>query len=79
MLLSGILAKVKKPNKYYIFLFHTRHNHKLISWQTHIDKHKLIQLFDKLMLMSVSYGICKFMLERNKNILIWFVHFCQNA
>ena len=53
ILLSGILAKVNKPNKYILI----SHKHKLIPQLTQNDKHKLISLVDKLMPMCVSYGI----------------------
>ena len=63
VLLLGILAKVNKPNKNILIL----------------HKHKLIPPVDKLMSMCVSYGICLCLIVPNKNILIRFVHFCQNT
>ena len=41
-ILSGIWAKVNKPNKYILI----SHEHKVIPWLTHIDKHKLIPSVD---------------------------------
>ena len=55
MLLSGILAKVNKPNKYILI----SHKHKLIPQLTHIDKHKLIPQVDKLMSMSIPDNYIK--------------------
>ena len=63
----------KWTNQIKIFLFHISIN-LFRSWHTFI-KNKLMRI--SLFLMIVCQLRNKFMLVRNKNILIWFVHFCQ--
>ena len=63
-------------NQISIFLFHISIN-LFRSWHTFI-KNKLIRI--SLFLMIVCQLRNKFMLlVRNKNILIWYIHFCQTT
>ena len=65
----------KWTNQISIFLFRTSIN-LFRSWRT-IIRNKLIRI--SLFFMNVCQLRNKFMLVRNKNILIWFVHSCQNT
>ena len=58
-----------------IFLFHISIN-LFRSWHT-IVKNKLMRI--SLFFMNVCQLRNKFMLMWNKNIFIWFVHFCQTT
>ena len=58
-----------------IFLFHISIN-LFQSWHT-IVKNKLMRI--SLFFMNVCQLRNKFMLMWNKNIFIWFVHFCQTT
>ena len=63
----------KWTNQISRFLFRTSIN-LFRSWRT-IIRNKLIHI--SLFFMNVRQLRNKFMLMWNKNILIWFVHFCQ--
>ena len=65
----------KWTNQIKIFLFHISIN-LFRSWHTFI-KNKLMRI--SLFIMIVCQLRNKFMIVQNKNILIWFVHFCQTT
>ena len=58
-MLSAVLAKVNKPNKYILI----SHKHKLIPWQTHIGISLSTGEISLSLSLCVSYGISLYLCE----------------